>query len=88
MTKRLEIDVREIARVASSGTIAYLGVHFFLLPFLVRMGVGFPTYLYIGVLATGVVSVVLSLAMRPRQNADETAPTPASTTSHEMFPAE
>lgn len=88
MTKRHEIDIREIARVASSGTIAYLGVHFFLLPFLVSLGVGFPSYFYIGVLATGALSVVLSLAMRPRQNADEPAPTPASTTSHELFPAE
>lgn len=82
MTKRTEIDVREIARVASSGTIAYLGVHFFLLPILVRMGVGFPTYLYIGVLVTGVLSVAISLLLRPRQEADEPEATP------EMFPAE
>lgn len=76
MTNRPAINLRDVARVASSGTIAYLAVHFFLLPQLIRLGVGFPAYFYIGVLATGALSVVLSYAMRHR------APEP------QMFPAE
>ncbi|GAB5449069.1 hypothetical protein [Gymnodinialimonas sp.] len=66
MTPKSEIDLRDLARVLLSGTVSYLLVHFLLLPQLINMGVSFPTYLYIGVAATGVLAVVISLLTRPR----------------------
>lgn len=76
MTNRTEIDVRDLTRVVFAGTSAYLAVHFVLLPQLVRWGVSFPAYFFVGVIATGALAITLSYVMRPR----------AATA--DMFPAE
>lgn len=67
MTPKFDITLRDLARVIFSGTASYLAVHFALLPFLVRMDVGFPAYFYIGAIATAVGSVAISLALQPRE---------------------
>ena len=69
MVNRTEIDVRDIARVLFSGTIAYLAVHFVVLPLLITTGVSFPAYFYIGVAATTLLSVGISYLIRPRDAA-------------------
>lgn len=74
MTQKTEVDLRDIARVLLSGTASYLIVHFLLLPQLVHFGVSFPMYFYIGVIATGVLSVAISLVMRPRAASAEMHP--------------
>lgn len=84
MTRKTEIDLRDIARVVASGTASYLAVHVLLLPQLVRWGVGFPTYFYIGVLATGALSVAVSLLARPRPDAQCTS----NAAAPQMHPAE
>lgn len=80
MTNRTEVDVRDLASVVFSGTAAYLAVHFLLLPQLVRMSVSFPAYFYIGVIATGILSVALSYGLRYAARPRKTSTT--------MFPAE
>lgn len=67
MSRKTEVDLREIARVVASGTLSYLVVHLFLLPQLVAWGLSFATYFYIGVLTTGVLSTAISLLARPRR---------------------
>lgn len=61
-----KIDILDVARVVSSGVTAYLLVHFILLPYLVKMGISFPAYFYIGIIATAVMSVAISYLIRPR----------------------
>lgn len=61
-----KIDILDVARVVSSGVTAYLLVHVILLPYLVKMGISFPAYFYIGVIATAVLSVAISYLIRPR----------------------
>jgi hypothetical protein len=79
MASRTEIDVKDIARVIFSGTAAYLVVHFIVLPQLVSFGVSFPAYFYIGVGATGFLSVAIGYLLRPREDATE---------GSAMYPAE
>lgn len=85
MTQKTEIDLRDLTRVVLSGTASYLVVHFLLLPQLVRMGVSFPTYFYIGVIATGVLAVVISLPARPRR---QPQPDHRAAVASQMHPAE
>lgn len=69
MTPKIDINLRDLARVAFSGTASYVIVHFLILPQLVRLGVGFPTYFYIGAIATAVLSIIVSLLTQPREAA-------------------
>ncbi len=66
MAKRAEIDVREVVRVIFSGMAAFVAVDFFLLPWLMGRGVAFPTYLYLGLAATVILAIAISLVLRPR----------------------
>ena len=81
--KKVEIDVREVVRVAFSGLASYVAVHFLLLPRLEAIGLGFPAYFYIGVGTTVVMSVAVGLILRPRPEQSDTADTTPG-----MFPAE
>lgn len=87
MSQRSEIDVRDIARVVTSGATSYLLVHFVLLPQLIKMGVSFPAYFYIGVVATAVFSVAISYLVRPRATVQDGARDGAQQMSS-MYPAE
>lgn len=72
MTKQTEIDVREVVRVIFSGVSAYFIVHFFLLPWLMARSVEFPTYLYLGIAVTIVLSTAICSILRPRADASQT----------------
>ncbi len=80
MTRRTEIDVRDIVRVIFSGMAAYITVDAFVLPWLVASGIAFPSYLYLGLGVTVVLSTGICLLLRPR--------TAALKTPEKLHPAE
>jgi hypothetical protein len=71
MTRRTEVDVREIVRVIFSGMAGFVAVDFFLMPWLMEQGLGFPNYLYLAIAATGGLAGGISLILRPRNEPDK-----------------
>ncbi|QXT39143.1 hypothetical protein [Gymnodinialimonas ceratoperidinii] len=88
MTWKSEVGIDVIARVLFTGTSSYLFVHYLLLPQLVRFGVSFPAYFYIGVIATTMLSVVISILTRPKKDAAAKDASESQSDDPDMHPAE
>jgi hypothetical protein len=88
MTRKSEIDIVVIAHVLSSGTSAYIFVHYLLLPNLVRFGVSFAAYFYVGVVITGVLAMMISVLTRPTRTAPDAEDAEAPDGAGQAHPAE